>query len=701
MKALIPQTHDVLLIGGGHAHALVLRMWAMNPLPGVNLIVVNPDPIAAYSGMLPGFVAGHYARDDMEIDLLRLARAAGAQIILGRVIGMDLTRREAHFEGRPPIGFDIASIDIGITTEIPNLGPHAIPAKPLGNFAAKWAEFRAHGGGDIAVIGGGLAGAELALAMAHARPDCPVRLIDKGAGLSGLSNRARAEVEKNLKAADIAFLPHRTPCEITAKHVRFSDGKEAPSRFTLLAAAPRAQDWPEAAGLACECGFITTRPTLQTSDPAIFAVGDCAHMAWAPRPKAGVYAVRQAPILFHNLRASAMGRKLRRYHPQKHYLKLISLGDKRAVAQRGAVSLAAPLLWHWKDRIDRKFMAKLRPAPMQPKLPRQRASGGNDAPLCAGCGAKVGRGVLAETLAALPASPRPDLRSAPGDDAAILEIGGQMQVLTCDHLRAFTHDPALMTRIALTHALGDLWAMGATPQSALAQIILPRMSADLQRRRMSEITKIATEMLAAEGAALIGGHSSLGAEMTIGFTLTGLCDAPITLAGARSGDALVLTKPIGSGTILAAEMAMQAAPRDVAACYAAMAQSQRQASKILRETARAMTDVTGFGLAGHLAGICAASKVGAEIALDQVPVMSGALALAEAGIRSSLWEDNRRGAGPIAAPDSARAALMFDPQTSGGLLAAVPQSEAKRICGAGIGAVQIGRITESQGIRFL
>lgn len=102
MKALIPQTHDVLLIGGGHAHALVLRMWAMNPLPGVNLIVVNPDPIAAYSGMLPGFVAGHYARDDMEIDLLRLARAAGAQIILGRVIGMDLTRREAHFEGRPP-----------------------------------------------------------------------------------------------------------------------------------------------------------------------------------------------------------------------------------------------------------------------------------------------------------------------------------------------------------------------------------------------------------------------------------------------------------------------------------------------------------------------------------------------------------------------------------------------------------------------
>jgi selenide,water dikinase len=285
----------------------------------------------------------------------------------------------------------------------------------------------------------------------------------------------------------------------------------------------------------------------------------------------------------------------------------------------------------------------------------------------------------------------------PGDDAAVLRTGGVRQVITTDHLRAVTADPVLMTRIAAIHALGDIWAMGATPQAATVSLILPRLSPVLQARTLAEIMATADEVMAEAGAAIAGGHTSLGEELTIGFTLTGLCERdPVTLAGAQAGDVLILTKPLGSGVILAAEMRGLADGADVAACHASMVQPQAQASAIL-STAHAMTDVTGFGLAGHLAGICDASGVGAVIELAAVPLLPGAKALAEKGVRSSLWPDNRAGAGTVFGAAGPVGDLLFDPQTCGGLLAAVPPDQAettlRALTEAGYRAAIIGELT--------
>ena len=148
------------------------------------------------------------------------------------------------------------------------------------------------------------------------------------------------------------------------------------------------------------------------------------------------------------------------------------------------------------------------------------------------------------------------------------------------------------------------------------------MSADLQTRTMTEIMATAADVLGAAGARIAGGHSSLGAELTIGFTLTGLTDAPITLAGAQVGDVIILTKPIGSGTTMAGEMAGRAQGADVIACLELMQQDQAQAAAILHD-AHAMTDVTGFGLLGHLRGICDASGVGAVLRSGEIPIMQG------------------------------------------------------------------------------
>ena len=711
MQRTVPLTRDLVLIGGGHSHALVLRMWGMNPLPGVRVTVINPLPTAAYSGMLPGFVAGHFTREQLDIDLVRLARFAGARVIIGSAEGIDTEKREVRIAGQGPISYDVVSVDVGITSEMPALPgfpEHGIPAKPLAEFAAKWDAYRTTAKAPkVAVIGAGIAGAELAMAMAHALKDRSgkVTLIDKAAALPGMTNKARAKVLTAMAEAGVDLIENAPIASVGAEGVRLEDGRRIEASFVTGAAGARPHDWIAASGLDLVDGYIAVGPTLRSSDPAIFATGDCAHMTHAPRPKAGVYAVRQAPILYNNLRAALTEKgQMRPYRPQRDYLKLVSLGRRSALAEKFGTAVRGPLLWLWKDRIDRKFMAMLDDLPKMPvpSLPKEMAAGAvealGDKPMCGGCGAKVGRGALRNALASLPATTRKDITPLPGDDAALLTTGGAQQVITTDHLRSLTNDHALMTRIAAVHALGDIWAMGAKPQAATVNVILPRMSAALQERTMREIMGAANEVISGAGAAIVGGHSSMGDELTIGFTLTGLCEkAPITLGGAKAGDALILTKPVGSGVLMAAEMAGLAPGTDVVAAYKQMLQPQGLASEILGK-AHAMTDLTGFGIAGHLSGICEASGVAAEISLDAVPLMQGALALAEKGVRSSLYPDNVSGAGVVAGRKGPRADLMFDPQTAGGLLAAVPADKAdelvKKLWLAGYPAAKIGRLIE-------
>jgi len=202
------------------------------------------------------------------------------------------------------------------------------------------------------------------------------------------------------------------------------------------------------------------------------------------------------------------------------------------------------------------------------------------------------------------------------------------------------------------------------------------MSEELQQRTMVEVMAAAEEVIGQAGATIVGGHSSMGAEFAIGFTVTGLLDrAPITLNGAQPGDAVILTKPIGSGVILAADMAGQARGWDVAAMLDGMCQPQGDAADIL-SMATAMTDVTGFGLLGHLWGICENSSVSAQINQSTIPFLRGAEELSRNGHRSSIFYGNVAAVGNL---KGVPRDLLYDPQTAGGLLATVPHIEANAV----------------------
>ncbi|MGJ3230564.1 MAG: selenide, water dikinase SelD [Oceanicaulis sp.] len=694
-----PLTRDLVLIGGGHAHALVLKRWGMKPLPGARLTLIDPAPATAYTGMLPGHVAGHYARPELEIDLVRLARRAGARVILDRACGLDAEAGLVRLENRPPVRFDVASLDVGVRGALPDkdgAAEHAVPAKPLDRFADRFEAFLARleareAKPKVAVIGAGAGGVELALACAHRLAEIrpkgfEVSLIEAREDiLAEFPGPARKALKSALAKAGVRVHPGARLRSVQADSVRLADGAAIESHFTIAAAGPAPWDWIAHTSLALEAGYVKVGRTLQSITCAnVFAAGDCAHYTHAPRAKAGVYAVRAAPVLFDNLRAALQGREPRRsFDPQGDYLRLVSTGKKSAVAAKWGMSVKGAPVWRVKDRIDRAFMAKLCDLePMQPpKLKGARAAGVDDLaggrPLCGGCGAKTARGPLLAGLADLPSPQRADVVAGRGDDAAVLAFGDRVQVLSTDHLRAIIEDPYLFARIAAVHALGDVWACGAAAQSGLVQLTLPPMSEAMQSATLKEVLAGAQSVFGPEGADLVGGHTATGAEFTLGFSVTGLAARAIRQRAAKPGDALILTKPLGTGVLMAGDMALKAPGRHMAACWTSMARPQGAAARQLAEDARAMTDVTGFGLAGHLLSLLS-SDACARIELDALPVLDGAEDLASSGVRSSLFEANRLGPADLDAPRGARADLLMDPQTAGGLLAAVPEEAARR-----------------------
>ena len=703
MKPQAPVVRDLVLVGGGHSHVAVLKAFAMKPLPGVRTTLIARDVHTPYSGMLPGHIAGHYGLDECHIDLRPLANLAGARIYHCAATGIDLDARLVFAEGRPPVPYDAVSIDIGSaprTADVPGAAEHAVPVKPIGRFVARWEALagrlsRREGPVRIAVVGGGAGGVELALSVQHrlsrGAGAVAMTVVDAAPLLMPAYNAAtRARFARILAARGIETLLGRAVVRVEPGRLVLEDGGSVEADEILWVTGAAVEAWPAAAGLDVDGdGFIRVDDFLRsTSHPDVFACGDVAAMVNYRRPRAGVFAVRQGPPLAENLRRALTDRPLRPYRPQRAFLSLISTGDAYAVASRGRFAVEGRWVWRLKDRIDRRWMRKYtdlpemtpEPAPAPaPGLPRVE-----DIEMrCGGCGAKVGQDVLERVVRGIEPRARDDILIGLGDpdDAAVVRVApGVAAVQTVDHFRSFIDDPYLFGRIAANHALGDIYAMGAEPQTALAIVTVPHGPEEKIGTEIADMMQGVNEVLADAGAALVGGHTGEGAERALGLAVTGRADPARVLrkAGMRPGDRLILTKALGTGTLFAADMRCKAKGRWIDRAIDAMLQSNRAAAALLiRHGATACTDVTGFGLAGHLVEMVRASAAGVALAAADLPVLDGAADCLAAGIESSLHAQNARQARAIR--DAGAAVLhpiLFDPQTAGGLLASVPGGRA-------------------------
>ena len=423
-------------------------------------------------------------------------------------------------------------------------------------------------------------------------------------------------------------------------------------------------------------GFLNTRPTLQTvADDHIFAVGDSGTLVDFDLPKAGVYAVRQGPVLWDNLQRSVWERKLTSYQPQRTFLKLINTADGKTIAERGKRSFYGRMWWYLKDRIDQKFMAMYQdytPMPMAPPKPPSP----DEEMRCLGCGGKIGSQMLSSILDELEVPDHPDVIIGldQPDDAAIVRTKDNQVTVTTDFFASPLEDPYLSGRIAVLNSISDCFVMGAQPTGALAMVQLPLGHQRAQRQVMRELMAGAVEELNRAGAAIVGGHSIEGPRLIAGFTVLGnqLSD-PKTKGMLKPGDQLILTKPIGSGVLLAALMQAKLPASDYQPMMESMLKSNQVALKLMEKFGiLAMTDVTGFGLAGHAAEMLKASQCSATIRMADVPRLQGCQALIEEGIESTLAPENRFAAAKVKLElsdiEAPEFASLFDPQTCGGLL---------------------------------
>ncbi|MCA9049519.1 MAG: selenide, water dikinase SelD, partial [Planctomycetaceae bacterium] len=552
----------------------------------------------------------------------------------------------------------------------------------------------------------------------------------------GVSAGMRSRVRNVLQHRKISVISGVRVTKADQHGLSTADGRSFPADVVVWAAEAAPSDFLRSVPLPHdERGFLLTDHTLRSiSGDPVFAVGDCGSIERAALPKAGVYAVRQGPILWTNLQRILRGQPLQTYRPQRSFLKLLNTGDGSAVGEWKGLSFSGRWVMKLKHRIDTRFMNMYQPQPMTVTAAEMQ---------CRGCGCKVGSDVLLSALdhtqtqvraerspggIADLANMRTAERSAPAqhavssvtpsmpdavrDDAAVIRLhNGGTVLASVDFFTPPFDDPFLNGRIAALHAAGDLFASGAAVKSALANVVLPEGSPQAQQQALSDFLAGAEREFRSMGAGIVGGHTISGPRWETGFTVLGepLGGELIRKNGLQTGDVLLLTKPLGVGVLLSAHMRAALPAEDYANLLQHLLQSSRPAGEAaVRCGVTAGTDVTGFGLLGHLTEMLNASGLAAELSLRSVPLLPGTEELLRNGFESSLAPSNETFLQHCRFPYNSDSKgdntnifirAMIDPQTCGGLLLGMSAKRATEytaaITTAGLPQpAQIGRVTE-------
>lgn len=359
----------LVLAGGGHAHLHVLKALATQRWPGVEVILVSPYRRQIYSGMVPGWMAGHYTLDQCAAALPPLASMAEVRFIEDTVTGIDAGQRLVHTAQSGDIAYDVLSLDTGARVDTSCLAAtqaRLLPIRPLENFVRGWSEqldiFKARGTASLAVIGGGAAGVELALAARYrlaaelGEKQATVHLVVGNELMPGHGRAIVARVEKALEQQGVKLISGYAAG--STRGFELADGRETGVDCLIAATGVQPAPWLASSGLAVsDAGFIAVADGQQsTSHPEVFAAGDVASRIDAPHAKSGVYAVRAGPVLTENLQRALHGQPPAPYQPQKRSLYLLATGPQQAIMSWGGLSASGHWAWRWKDWIDRRFM---------------------------------------------------------------------------------------------------------------------------------------------------------------------------------------------------------------------------------------------------------------------------------------------------------------------------------------------------------
>ena len=680
--------YSLVLVGAGHSNIALIRRFAMDPLEGVRLVVINPESTAPYSGMLPGFLAGQYIADELFIDVAALCKQAGARFIRGSLERVDtaskmlLIRHQAFPNVRELyIPYDYAVLNTGAAPadSFPSTHAGCYYVKPIRELLIdlpRIDERMRRGNRSMVIAGGGAAGIELAFAFrARYGSDATITLVSRrsidhdNALSAGASVIRRALEEKR-----ITLIESVEVTEAVVGEVRLSDGRSVAAYVVCVATPVRAPSWIEQSGLAGKDGFLNVNAELQVDDyEGLYASGDIVNLP-SSRGRSGVMAVRAGQYLAKALVQKIQGRHVSPFRPQRHWLTLLNLGDGEAIAVRGSLAYKGASLFKLKDRIDQKFMARFKPRKMSSA----------EAMRCEGCAAKLPGDMLTSVF------------GQQFEDGAITTQQGVSRIRSIDALTHLVDDPYLIGALAMRHAVSDVWAMGASPTTALTLIAVERaLSQHIEASDFVQAQAGLQDAAHAYGVEIVGGHSLSLNQPMIAVEVEGECARPVRKNSVMAGDELWITGPVGSGILFSALASGLTIGASIDQWVTTALKSLFEASQIAaREGVHAMTDVTGFGLAGHLREMLSWNNLGIQWA-EKIVTFSGVDECIARGIQSTAYVDNVRYAQQIG--HKAPSAVVFDPQTCGPLLIAASPGIAKRVVHiweeAGLSPQQIGVVT--------
>jgi selenide,water dikinase len=720
-----PIVSDLVLLGGGHANIQVLKMLAMNPIGGLRITLISDQTHSPYSGMIPGYLAGYYSYEECHFDLRRICEELGQRFIKAKIIGIDPQRKKIQLENRAEVSYDCASINVGIEPQsIENASVEAalklIPLKPISRFISHWerliADLNAYKGSDalqIAVVGAGASGVEISIILKmlidQHQWNAEVSLIHRHEYLVSAKDRsAQKKLSETLKELGVKVFKNTQALKEQENGLVLKDDQgliQTKDFYRVLTAThASAPQWFKQSGLPVDAdGFVkVTGNLLVEQGHALFAAGDCIHFTPSPLKKAGVYAVRQGRVLEHNIRAYFTGKSaLKTFRPKKNVLSLITIGERKALVHQDSTSILRwmwpSLLWMVKDGIDRRFMkrfqattfrikprhfAKAMPPPEYTLVPDDWESN-----TCGGCGSKLGASTLMLSLNKLDI-PKDDavlLGVKDGEDCALTKVSEHTLCLqSIDQFRSFISDPYLLGQIAAQHALSDIYAMGGVAKTAQVGLTLEAANKKIQQEDIFQLMSGVLDILTQSIVSLVGGHTGEGAELAISIAVQGEVapDRVLRKQLTKPGNRLILTKPIGTGVIFAANMLAQANGKLVDQALSSMLESNKAAMETIRAfDVSGCTDITGFGLLGHAFEMMGKSDqtLGVKIDYQVIPLFDGVGELFAKGYYASITEENYRSLSAVLDVDvsNQKFPALFDPQTSGGLLFSLPSGQAE------------------------
>ncbi len=725
-KSSTPIVSDLVLLGGGHANIQVLKMLAMNPIGGLRITLISDQTHSPYSGMIPGYLAGYYSYEECHFDLRRICEELGQRFIKAKIIGIDPQRKKIQLENRVEVSYDCASINVGIAPKnieysSPDAALKLIPLKPISRFIAYWdrliADLKAYKGADplqLAVVGAGASGVEISIILKmlidRYNWNAEVSLIHQHEFLvSAKDISAQRRLSKTIEELDIKVFKNTQALKEQENGLVLKDDKgliQIKDFYRVLTATQAsAPQWFKDSGLPVDTdGFVKVSGNLLVeNEHDLFAAGDCIHFSPSPLKKAGVYAVRQGMVLEHNIRAFFTGKSaLKTFRPKKNVLSLITIGERKALVHQDSASILRwmrpSLLWTVKDGIDRRFMKRFQaktfsakprhfdkamPMPKTTLVPEDWESN-----TCGGCGSKLAASTLTLSLNKLDI-PKDDavlLGVKDGEDCALTRFSEHTLCLqSIDQFRSFISDPYLLGQIATQHALSDIYAMGGVARTAQVGLTLGAANRKIHQEDIFQLMSGVLDILTQSAVSLVGGHTGEGAELAISLAVQGEVAPEQVLRKQlnKPGNRLILTKPIGTGVVFAANMLAQANGKLVDETISSMLQSNKTAMETIQAfDVSGCTDITGFGLLGHAFEMMGKNNdhaLGVKIDYKAIPLFDGVVELFAKGYYASIAEENYQSLSSALNVEVSNQEFpaLFDPQTSGGLLFSVPFEQAE------------------------